>query len=51
MDRLNNDQRRAVQQLQEISNTTDDDVAVDVLSTVDWDIQACRVQHFNLNKF
>lgn len=39
MDGLDDEQRRAVHQLQEISNTTDDDVAVGVLSSVDWDIQ------------
>ncbi|KAF8816418.1 hypothetical protein BYT27DRAFT_7221451 [Phlegmacium glaucopus] len=33
MDGLDDDQRRAVRQLQEISNTTDDDVAVGVLSS------------------
>lgn len=39
MDGLDDEQRRAVHLLQEISNTTDDDVAVGVLSSVDWDIQ------------
>ena len=39
MDGLDEEQRRAVHLLQEISNTTDDDVAVGVLSSVDWDIQ------------
>jgi FAS-associated factor 2 len=39
MDGLDDEQRRAVRLLQEISNTTDDDVAVGVLSSVDWDIQ------------
>ena len=44
MDGLDDDQRRAVQLLQEISNTTDDDVAVSVLSSVDWDIQVPKSQ-------
>ena len=44
MDGLDDDQRRAVQLLQEISNTTDDDVAVAVLSSVDWDIQVRKSQ-------
>ena len=39
MEGLDDEQRRAVHLLQEISNTTDDDVAVGVLSSVDWDIQ------------
>jgi hypothetical protein len=39
MDGLDDEQRSAVHLLQEISNTTDDDVAVGVLSSVDWDIQ------------
>jgi FAS-associated factor 2 len=45
MDGLDDEQRRAVHLLQEISNTTDDDVAVGVLSSVDWDIQVL-LQHF-----
>ena len=48
MDELDDEQRRAVHLLQEISNTTDDDVAVGVLSSVDWDIQV--QQHQQVNK-
>lgn len=44
MDGLDDEQRRAVHLLQEISNTTDDDVAVGVLSSVDWDIQVQQVK-------
>ena len=44
MDGLDDDQRRAVQQLQEISNTTDNEVAVGVLSSVQWDLQVkCKI--------
>ena len=46
MDGLDDEQRRAVHLLQEISNTTDDDVAVGVLSSVDWDIQVQQVKSF-----
>jgi len=40
MDRLNDAQRRAVFQLREIINGADEEVAVSVLETVDWDVQA-----------
>ncbi|KAJ3492833.1 hypothetical protein NLJ89_g11154 [Agrocybe chaxingu] len=39
MDDLDNDQRAALQQLREITNGADDDVAIGVLSSVDWDVQ------------
>ncbi|KAF8154634.1 hypothetical protein B0H34DRAFT_676376 [Crassisporium funariophilum] len=39
MDALDSDQRRSLQQLREITNGADDEVAVGVLSSVDWDVQ------------
>ncbi|KAF8954716.1 hypothetical protein BDZ97DRAFT_1927810 [Flammula alnicola] len=39
MDALDDAQRRAVLQLREITNGSDDEVAVSVLSSVDWDVQ------------
>lgn len=43
MDGLDDEQRRAVHLLKEISKSTDDDVVVGVLTSVEWDIQVQRV--------
>lgn len=39
MDGLDDTQRRAVSQLREIIGDADEDVAVSVLNSVDWDVQ------------
>jgi len=44
MDDLSIEQRRALQQLREITNGDDDDFAIGVLSSVDWDVQVCLAQ-------
>lgn len=38
---LSQSQREAVSQLQALMNGADADVAVDVLESVDWDVQVC----------
>jgi len=41
MDGLSNDRRAALSKLRELTNGADDDVAVSVLSSVNWDVQVC----------
>jgi len=38
MDYLSTEQQQALAQLREITNGADDDVAIGVLSSVDWDV-------------
>ena len=42
MDSLDADQRRALSQLREITEGTDEEVAMSVLSSVGWDVQVRR---------
>jgi hypothetical protein len=39
MDHLTEEQKVALEQLQSITNSSDDDVTVSVLQSVDWDVQ------------
>jgi len=45
MDSLDDIQRNAVLQLRELINGADEDVAVGVLSSVEWDVQVCLSFH------
>ena len=47
MDDLSIEQRRALQQLREITDGDDNDFAIGVLSSVDWDVQVCLAQYQN----
>lgn len=49
MDYLSTEQQQALAQLREIINGADDDVAIGVLSSVDWDVPVrCFFFLFNL---
>jgi FAS-associated factor 2 len=41
MDTLSTTQLQALSQLRDLTNGGDDDVAIGVLSSVDWDVQVC----------
>ena len=51
MDSLDDIQRHAVLQLRELVNGADEDVAVSVLSSVEWDVQACLFRKSHLVEF
>lgn len=48
MDALDDGQRRALSQLRELTEGTDEEVAIGVLSSVEWDVQVrpCATSHF-----
>jgi FAS-associated factor 2 len=51
MDSLDDIQRHAVLQLRELINGADEDVAVGVLSSVEWDVQVCLSTNLTQSNF